>query len=53
MLIYVCFVLGSFLVNGISVLVLFDLGATRSFVSLDLNKRFSDAPEELDWPLEV
>ena len=35
--------MGSFLVNDISVLVLFDLGATQSFVSLALNKRFVGA----------
>ena len=39
--------------NDISALVLFDLGASRSFVSLALNKRFDDAPGELDYPLEV
>ena len=39
--------------NGISALVLFDLGATRSFVSLVLSKRFVYAPGELDCPLEV
>ena len=41
MLIFMFFILGSFLVNGISALVLFDLGATRSFVSLTLSKRFA------------
>ena len=44
---------GSFSVNGISALVLFDSGATRSFVSLALSKRFSRAPGKLDCPLEV
>ena len=44
---------GSFSVNGISAMVLFDSGATRSFVSLALSKRFSRAPGELDCPLEV
>lgn len=39
--------------NGVSALVLFDSGATRSFVSLGLNKRFGDAPRELGYPLEV
>ena len=53
LLISVCFVLGSFLVNRISALVLFDSGATRSFVSLAFNKRFVDALKELDCPLEV
>ena len=33
--------------------VLFDSGATRSFVSLALSKKFSDAPGTLDYPLEV
>ena len=39
--------------NGIPTLVLFDLGATRSFVSLALRKRFFGSPSELDHPLEV
>ena len=39
--------------NGISATILFDSGATRSFVSLALSKRFSRAPGELDCPLEV
>ena len=47
------FYIGSFSVNGISAMVLFDSGATRSFVSLALSKRFSRAPGELDCPLEV
>ena len=33
--------------------VLFDLEATRSFVYLALSKKFQDAPETLDSPLEV
>ena len=53
MLIFVCFVLGLFLVNGIFALVWFDSRAIRSFVSLALSKRFLDALEELDCPLEV
>lgn len=47
------FCIGSFSVNNISAMVLFDSGATRSFVSLALSKRFSRAPGELDCPLEV
>ena len=39
--------------NGVPDLVLFDLGATRSFVSLNLSKRFDDASWKLDYPLEV
>ena len=39
--------------NDISATILFDSGATRSFVSLALSKRFSRAPGELDCPLEV
>ena len=35
------------------VLVLFDSGATRSFVSLALSKRFARSPRELDYPLDV
>lgn len=33
--------------------ILFDWGATRSFVSFALNKKFSDASQTLDFPLEV
>lgn len=33
--------------------VLFDSGAARSFVSLTLGKKFSDAPQILDYPLVV
>lgn len=33
--------------------VLFDLGATQSFVCLTLSKKFSDATRTLDYPLEV
>lgn len=39
--------------NEIITLVLFDLGTTRSFVSLAFSKRFGDAPREIDYPLEV
>ena len=39
--------------NGVSPLVLFDSGATRSFVSLALSKKFAGAPGELDFPLDV
>ena len=39
--------------NGISAMILFDSGATQSFVSLALSKRFSRAPRELDCPLDV
>ncbi|XP_052627095.1 uncharacterized protein LOC128133625 [Lactuca sativa] len=46
-------VTGSFLGNDISSMVLFDSGATRSFVSLALSKRFSRAPRELDCLLDV
>ncbi|XP_023748885.1 uncharacterized protein LOC111897157 [Lactuca sativa] len=46
-------VMGSFIVKGISVLVLFDSRDTRSFVSLVLSKRFVITPEEVDCPLEV
>ncbi|XP_023770579.1 uncharacterized protein LOC111919200 [Lactuca sativa] len=46
-------VTGSFLVNGISVVVLFDSRATRSFVSLALRMRVAGAPGELDYPLDV
>ncbi|XP_023743042.1 uncharacterized protein LOC111891204 [Lactuca sativa] len=46
-------VTGSFLANNISPMVLFDLGVTKSFVSLALGKQFSGAPGELDCPLDV
>ena len=41
------------MVNGLSAHVLFDSGATRSFVYLALNKKFWDASGTLDSPLEV
>ncbi|KAL7619259.1 hypothetical protein Lser_V15G01624 [Lactuca serriola] len=46
-------VAGIFVVNGMSVHVLFDSGVTRSFVSLVLSKKLRDAPRTLDSPLEV
>ncbi|XP_023747608.1 uncharacterized protein LOC111895775 [Lactuca sativa] len=46
-------VTGNFLVNGVYAHVLFDSGATQSFVSLVLNKRFRDTPWTLSSPLEV
>lgn len=42
-----------FIVNGVTVYVLFDLRATRYFVSLVHIKKFSDALGTLDCPLEV
>lgn len=39
--------------KGIPVQVLFDSGATRSFVSLALSKRFIESSGMLDCPLEV
>ena len=39
--------------NNIPVQVLFDSGATRSFVSLALSKRFTESSGMLDFPLEV
>ena len=47
------FCLGSFHVNGIPVQVWFDSGATRSFVSLALSKKFLESSGMLDCPLEV
>lgn len=41
------------LVNGVTAHVLFDLGVTRSFVSLTLSKKFGYAQGPLDYPLEV
>ncbi|KAL7585243.1 hypothetical protein Lser_V15G45405 [Lactuca serriola] len=43
----------TFLVNDVLAIVLFDSGATRSFVSLAPSKRFGYAPRELDYPLNV
>ena len=43
LLIFVCFIFGSFLVKDISALIFFDLGATQSFISLALRKRFVGA----------
>ena len=51
LLIFVCFLLGSFHINDIYALILFDSGATRSFVLLTLTKRFTRAPGEMDYPL--
>ena len=45
--------IGTFLGNGMTAHVLFDSGATRSFVSLALSKKFRDAPGTLDTLLEV
>ena len=39
--------------NGIPAQVLFDSGATRSFVSLALSKKFTESSSMLDCPLEV
>ena len=39
--------------NGIPVQVLFDSGATRSFVSLALSKKFTESSGTLDCPLDV
>ena len=41
------------MVNGFSAHILFDSGATRSFVSLALVKKFRDALRTPDSPLEV
>ncbi|KAI3701002.1 hypothetical protein L2E82_45643 [Cichorium intybus] len=46
-------VTGTFLVNSLSTLVLFDSGASHSFVSLEFSKSFSITLETLDNPLEV
>ena len=39
--------------NGIFTLILFDSGATQSFVSLAFSKRFVGVPGELDRPLDM
>ena len=43
----------TFPVNSLPALVLFDTGATKSFVSLSLCKSFSIVKGKLDEPLEV
>ena len=53
LLIFVCFVLGSFLMNEISALIAFDSWATRYFMSLVLSKRLLGAPSDLAHLLEV
>ena len=50
-LIYYVPCLGSFHVHGIPVQVLFDSGASRSFVSLALIKKFPESSGMLDCPL--
>lgn len=42
-----------YLVNVMHALVLFDLVATRSFVSFNMIKKFYVILRELDFPLEV
>ena len=44
---------GTFPVNSVPALVLFDTGATKSFVSLSFCKIFSIVKGKLDEPLEV
>ena len=41
------------MVNGLSVHVLFDSGATQSFMSLVFSKKFQDTEGTLSSPLEV
>ena len=48
-----CFSLGTFLVNPVPALVLFDSGASRSFVSLSFGRCFSTSCEALSRPLRV
>lgn len=48
-----CSFLEMFLLNGLSALVLFDLGATQSFVSLVLSRKFGDVSGALGYLLEV
>ena len=43
-LMFIRFIFGSFLVKDISALIFFDSGATQSFISLALRKRFVGAP---------
>lgn len=53
LLIFMCFILGSFFVNGISALVLFDSEATQYFLSFVLSKMFAGASRELCCPLDI
>lgn len=41
------------MVNSLLAQILFDLGATQSFISLALRKKFRDALGTFDSPLEV
>lgn len=49
----VCLHLGMFLVSGFPTLVLFYSGSNRSFVSLALIKKFSNALGTMEYPLEM
>ena len=51
--VYICSCIGIFLVNGILSHILFNSGATRSFVSLALSKKFRHASWTLESLLEV
>ena len=44
---------GTFLVNSVPALVLFDSGASQSFVSLAFSQHISVSPEALSRPLRV
>lgn len=46
-------VFGTFLVNSMLALVLFDSGASNSFVSLKFSKGFDNILGDLDHPLRV
>ena len=45
--------LGTFLVNSMSALVMFDSGATQSFMSLTFSTRIGRDAKSLPYPLEV
>lgn len=50
---YVVLMLSTFLVNYVSALVLFDVGAIWSFVSTSFCRDFTSAREALDRPMRV
>ena len=50
---YIRLCVGTFLVNSVPALVLFDSGASRSFVSLAFSQHISVSREPLSRPLRV
>ena len=50
---YIMLCVGTFLVNSVPALVLFDSGASRSFISLAFSQHISISREVLSRPLRV